>query len=77
MRSLEETLSNLGFTEVEPNVFLDKTERKKVVIEEGFAAYEIEAGWCGEDLCVARLNFVPEDRDSETIENILKRIFYL
>lgn len=77
MRSLEETLSNLGFTEVEPNVFLDKTERKKIIVEDSFAVYEVEGGCCGEDLCVARLNFLPEDRDSEMIESLLKRIFYL
>jgi hypothetical protein len=77
MRSLEETLSNLGFTEVEPRVFIDKTERKKIVMTENFAAYEIEAGYCGEDLCVARLNFTPEDRDSQIVESVLKRIFYL
>lgn len=77
MRSLEETLSNLGFTEVEPNVFIDKTERQKIILGDSFTAYEIEGGRWGADLCVASLNFLPEDRDSEMIESLLKRIFYL
>jgi hypothetical protein len=77
MRSLEEILSNLGFTEVEPRVFLDDTERKKIVIDEGVAAYDVERGPSGVDLCIARLNFLPEEKDMDMMEALLKRIFHL